>query len=95
MNDITASIIVQCQTSGASQTVNKLGSSFAMLTRKAVEFGVLSVSKFRSTQDAAWKFGKTFANYIETAEKAVQDFMESRVCSCRTPTGRHNHSGII
>lgn len=77
MDDITASIIVQCQTSGASQAVNKLGFSFAMLTRKAVEFGMQSVGEFRSTQDAAWKFGKTFANYMGTAEKAVQDFMDT------------------
>ena len=84
MDDITASIIVQCQTSGAAASINKLGFSLAMLGKKAFEFGVQAVQEFRGTQDAAWKFGKTFANSMGSAEKAVRDFMDSYNLSEKT-----------
>lgn len=84
MDDITASIIVQCQTSGAAASISKLGFSLSMLGKKAFEFGVQAVQEFRGTQDAAWKFGKTFASTMGSAEKAVQDFMESYNLSEKT-----------
>lgn len=84
MDDITASIIVQCQTSGAATSINKLGFSLAMLGKKAFEFGVQAVQEFRGTQDAAWKFGKTFSTVMGSAEKAVQDFMDSYNLSEKT-----------
>lgn len=77
MDDITASIIVACQTSGAQASINKLGFSFSMLAKKAFDFGAESLGEFRKTQDAAWKFGKVFANSMGTANKAVEDFMDS------------------
>ena len=76
MDDITASIIVACQTDGATAAVNKLGFSFAMLGRQALDFGVKAVQEFRVTQDASWKFGKTFKDSMGTAENAVREFME-------------------
>lgn len=76
MDDITASIIVACQTDGASAAVSKLGFSFAMLAREAFNFGQKAVSEFRVTQDAAWKFGKTFKDNMGTAENAVRSFMD-------------------
>ena len=84
MDDITASIIVQCQTSGAAASINKLGFSLAMLGKKAFQFGVQAVQEFRGTQDAAWKFGKTFANTMGTAERAVNEFMDSYNLSEKT-----------
>lgn len=77
MDDITASIIVACQTDGASAAVSKLGFSFAMLAREAFNFGQKAVAEFRITQDAAWKFGKTFRNNMASAEKAVYSFMDA------------------
>jgi hypothetical protein len=76
MDDITASIIVACQTDGASASVSKLGFSFAMLAREALNFGQKAVSEFRVTQDAAWKFGKTFRDNMGSAENAVHSFMD-------------------
>lgn len=76
MDDITASIIVACQTEGAAASINKLGFSFAMLAKEALSFGQKAVAEFRVTQDAAWKFGKTFKNNMGTAEKAVTSFMD-------------------
>jgi hypothetical protein len=76
MDDITASIIVACQTEGAAASINKLGFSFAMLAREALSFGQKAVAEFRVTQDAAWKFGKTFRNSMGSAEKAVTAFMD-------------------
>jgi hypothetical protein len=76
MDDITASIIVACQTDGAAAAINKLGFSFAMLARKALDFGVQAVGEFRNTQDATWKFGKTFKDNMGTAENAVRSFMD-------------------
>ena len=76
MDDITASIIVACQADGATAAVNKLGYSFAMLGRQAFSFGIKAVQEFRVTQDAAWKFGKTFRDNMGSAEKAVTEFMD-------------------
>ena len=76
MDDITASIIVACQTSGAVQSINKLGFSLSLLTKKAFQFGLDSLNAFRQTQDASWKFSKTFANSLGSADKAVKTFME-------------------
>lgn len=77
MDDITASIIVSCQTSGAVASIDKLGFSLAMLGKKAFDFGKQAINEFRATQDAAWKFSRVFKNTMGTADKAVQDFMES------------------
>ena len=76
MDDVTASIIVACQTDGATAAVNKLGFSFGMLAKQAFQFGVKAVSEFRTTQDAAWKFGKTFKDNMGTAENAVRSFKD-------------------
>ena len=77
MDDITASIIVTCQTSGAAANIDKLGFSIGMLSKKIFQFGVDSVREFQKTQDAAWKFGKTFPNVMGSAEKAVSEFMDT------------------
>lgn len=76
MDDITASIIVACQTGGAAAAIDKLGFSFSMLAKKALDFGVQAVGEFRNTQDATWKFGKTFRENMGTAENAVRNFMD-------------------
>ena len=77
MDDITASIIVTCQTSGAAANIDKLGFSIGMLSKKIFQFGVDSVREFQKTQDAAWKFGKTFPNVMGSAEKAVSEFKDT------------------
>ena len=77
MDDITASIIVTCQTQGAVASINKLGFSFAMLTKKAFDFSLDAIGQFRATQDATWKFNKVFANSMGSATKAAEEFMDS------------------
>lgn len=77
MDDITASIIVSCQTSGAAASIDKLGFSIGMLSKKVFQFGMEAVGEFQKTQDAAWKFGKTFPTVMGSAEKAVNEFMDS------------------
>lgn len=74
MDDITASIIVTCQTEGATAAINKLRFGFMMLTREAFNFSKDLVNEFRTSQDAAWKFGKTFSATMGSAENAVRDF---------------------
>lgn len=76
MDDITASIIVACQTSGAQASINKLGFSFSMLAKKAFDFGAESLAEFKKTQDAAWKFGKVFENSMGSANKMAEKFRE-------------------
>ncbi len=77
MDDITASIIVSCQTSGAAASIDKLGFSIGMLSKKVIQFGMEAVGEFQKTQDAAWKFGKTFPTVMGSAEKAVNEFMDT------------------
>lgn len=76
MDDITASIIVSCQTSGAAASIDKLGFSIGMLSKQVFQFGIEAVGEFQKTQDAAWKFGKTFANSMGSADNAVKTFMK-------------------
>lgn len=76
MDNITASIIVACQTQGAAAAIDKLGFSLGMLGKKAFDFGVQAVKEFQSTQDAAWKFNRVFSDSMGSAENAVRDFKE-------------------
>ena len=46
MDDVTASIIIACQTAGAVNSISKLGFALGMLGRKALEFGAESVQVF-------------------------------------------------
>lgn len=77
MDDITASIIVACQTKKAAASINTLGFAFSMLSKKAFEFAYDAVGVFRATQDATWKFNKVFANSMGSATTAVNEFMSS------------------
>lgn len=95
MDDITASIIVACQTSGAVQSINKLGFSLSMLTKKGVQFGIDSLNAFRRTQDASWKFGKTFANTLGSADEAVRKFAEDYNLADVTARGMITDAGQL
>lgn len=79
MDDVTASIIIACQTAGAVNSINKLGFAMGMLGKQAAglffQFSRDSLRSFNVAQDASWKFGKTFANSMGTATKAVKEFM--------------------
>lgn len=80
MDDVTASIIIACQTAGAVNSINKLGFAMGMLGKQAVslfyQFGRDSLHSFNVAQDVSWKFGKTFRNSMGTATKAVKEFIE-------------------
>lgn len=78
MDDVTASIVINCLTGGASAAISKLGFNISMLAKKGAEFGLefaqSCLSSFNQAQDISWKFGKTFRNTLGTATKAVKDF---------------------
>ena len=42
MDDVTASIIIACQTAGAVNSISKLGFALGMLGRKAIEYNTRS-----------------------------------------------------
>lgn len=84
MDDITASIVVACQTSQATASVNKLSYAFSMLSKKLLEFGVAAVGEFRTAQDASWKFSRVFKNIMGTATNAAEDFAETYNLSKQT-----------
>lgn len=79
MDDVTASIIIACQTAGAVTSINKLGFSLGMLGKQAADFSWQfvkeSLGAFNATQDASWKFEKTFRDSMGTATQAVRELM--------------------
>lgn len=79
MDDVTASIIIACQTAGSVASINKLGFALGMLGKQAAAFSLQfasdSLAAFNTAQDASWKFGKTFRNSMGTATQAVREFM--------------------
>ena len=77
MDDITASIIIACQTAGAINSINKLGFAFGMLSRKFVEFGSDSIKVFSDLQEETQKFGIVFQGVSKDAEKVVKDLMDN------------------
>lgn len=80
MDDVTASIIIACQTAGAVNSINKLGFAMGMIGKQAaglfLQFSKDSLRSFNVAQDVSWKFGKTFRNSMGTATKAVKEFIE-------------------
>lgn len=77
MDDVTASIIIACQTAGAATSISKLGFAISMLGRKALEFGQTSIKTFSDLQEETQKFGIVFAGVNKGAESVVNELMES------------------
>lgn len=77
MDDVTASIIIACQTAGAVNSISKLGFAMSMLGRKALEFGAESVQVFSDLQEETQKFGIVFAGVNKGAEAVVKDLMDN------------------
>ena len=77
MDDVTASIIIACQTAGAVNSISKLGFALGMLGRKAIEFGHDSISVFSDLQEETQKFGIVFARVNKGAEAVVKDLMDN------------------
>lgn len=77
MDDVTASIIIACQTAGAVNSISKLGFALGMLGRKAIEFGQDSISVFSDLQEETQKFGIVFAGVNKGAEAVVKDLMDN------------------
>ena len=88
MDDVTASIIIACQTAGAVNSISKLGFALGMLGKQAGEFFLQfskdSLKSFNLAQDASWKFGKTFRNSMGTATRSVREFMNEYNLSEKT-----------
>lgn len=77
MDDVTASIIIACQTAGAVNSISKLGFALGMLGRKAIEFGQDSISVFSDLQEETQKFGIVFAGVNKGAEAVVKDLIDN------------------
>lgn len=77
MDDVTASIIIACQTAGAVNSISKLGFALGMLGRKAIEFGQDSIGVFSDLQEETQKFGIVFAGVNKGAEAVVKDLMDN------------------
>ena len=77
MDDVTASIIIACQTAGAVNSISKLGFALGMLGRKAIEFGQDSISVFSDLQEETQKFGIVFSGVNKGAEAVVKDLMDN------------------
>lgn len=77
MDDVTASIIIACQTAGAVNSINKLGFAFGMLGRKAIEFGSESIRIFSDLQEETQKFETVFAGVQNEANKHVQELINN------------------
>nr|DAM90892.1 MAG TPA: hypothetical protein [Caudoviricetes sp.] len=76
MDDVTASIIIACQTAGAVNSINKLGFALGMLGRKAIEFGAESIRIFSDLQEETQKFETVFAGVQNEANKHVQELID-------------------
>ena len=77
MDDITASIIVACQTDGAVAAVNKLKYSFAQLARQAFEFAKESIQAYSDLQEETQKFGLVFEKMHDQAKRHVKDLVDN------------------
>lgn len=77
MDDVTASIIIACQTAGAVNSISKLGFALGMLGRKAIEFGAESIGVFSDLQEETQKFGTVFAGVQNEANKHVQELINN------------------
>lgn len=77
MDDVTASIIIACQTAGAVTSINKLGFTLGMLGQRAFSFGAESVKVFSDLQEETQKFGIVFAGVNGQANAVVQDLIDN------------------
>ena len=76
MDNVTASIIIACQTAGAVTSINKLGFMLSMLGREAIAFGQESIQVFSDLQEETQKFGTVFAGVQNQANDSVRQLME-------------------
>ena len=77
MDDVTASIIIACQTAGAVNSISKLGFALGMLGCKAIEFGAESIRIFSDLQEETQKFETVFAGVQNGANKHVQELINN------------------
>ena len=77
MDDVTASIIIACQTAGAVNSISKLGFALGMLAKEAWNFGSDSIKVFSDLQEETQKFGIVFAGVNKQANAVVQDLIDN------------------
>ena len=77
MDDITASIIVACQTDGATAAVDKLKYSFVQLARQAYNFGKEAIKAYSDLQEETQKFGLVFEKMNHQAKRYVKDLVDN------------------
>lgn len=64
----------------ADAAISKLGFGIAELPSKAVALGIPFALLLSLIQDIAWKFWKTFRNFMGNATKALERFPSVRAC---------------
>ena len=77
MDDITASIIVACQTTGAINSISKLKYAFAQAARYAYNFGQESVAVFSDLEETTQKFNVVFSGLSATSSGVIKDLVAS------------------
>lgn len=77
MNDITANIIVACQTSGAVASISKLKFAMAQLGRYAINFAAESISAFSELEESTQKFNVVFAGLGKQSKKVVDELISA------------------
>jgi hypothetical protein len=77
MDDITASIIVACQTTGAINSISKLKYALVQAARYAYNFGQESVAVFSDLEETTQKFNVVFAGMGKKSAGVVKDLIDS------------------
>lgn len=77
MDDITASIIVACQTTGAVNSISKLKYALVQAARYAYNFGQESVAVFSDLEETTQKFNVVFAGLGAKSSGVVKDLIAS------------------
>lgn len=77
MDNITASIIVACQTAGAVTSISKLKYAFAQAARYALDFGQEAISVFSDLEETTQKFDVVFAGMGKKSAGVVKDLIDS------------------
>lgn len=75
MDDITASIIVACQTTGAVNSISKLKFALLEAAKYAYQFGAESIAVFSDLEETTQKFNVVFAGMGKQSSKAVEDLV--------------------
>ena len=76
MDDITASILVACQTTGAVNSISKLKFALLEAAKYAYKFGAESIAVFSDLEETTQKFNVVFSGLGKQSNNVVQDLID-------------------